>query len=131
MERMLQLLVSLGEVKNYTLYGRVEPHCPPIILVWYWRVRDVAVTELTRALASYRGSLAWCLQAIPSGWALTPKRLPELTADRRPGGFLGAARVLMEEEPDFGEVARRDLESLADHVTRNLKPDVPSRRSVD
>jgi hypothetical protein len=120
MERMLELLVRLGEVKNYTLYGRADPCCPPIILVWYRRVRAGAADEMRRAFANYRGRLAWSFQAIPGSWAVMPKRLPELTAERGLDGFLMAGKVLMDEEPTFGELARRDLESLADHVSRCL-----------
>src|SRR4051812_12841930 len=67
MERMLELLLSLGEVKNYSLYGYSDQLCPPIILVWYRQVRAGAVDKLTRAFASYLGTLEWSLQAIPGG----------------------------------------------------------------
>jgi hypothetical protein len=121
MERMLQLLRSLGEVKNYTLYGSAESCCPPIILVWYRQVRAGAVEELSRAFASYHGSLEWSFQAVPGGWAVMPRRVPELAAERRLLGNLSAAEVLMKEEPTFAELARRDLETLAEHVCGCLR----------
>src|SRR5262245_57285669 len=116
MERMLQLLLSFGEAKNYTLYGSKDPYCTPIILVWFRSVRAGAAEELIRAFASYRGTLKWRLHAIPSGWAVTPQRLVDVTAECELGGFLAAARILMDEEPAFGQLAHQDLESLMEHV---------------
>lgn len=117
MERMLELLLRLGELKNYTLYGPEETWCPPIILVWYRQVQAEAAEQMNRAIASYRGSLEWSFLPVPEGWAVVPKRLPDLAAERELGGFLLAARVLMDEEPTFAELARTDLESLAEHVS--------------
>jgi hypothetical protein len=113
---MLQLLVSLGEVQNYTLYGRAQRNCPPIILVWYRRVRAGTVEAMSRAFASFRGEIQWSFRATPGGWAVMPRRIPELAAERRLVGLLSGAKVLMEEEPDFAERARSDLECLAAHV---------------
>jgi len=121
MERMLDLMQRLGDVKNSTLFGHVDTSCPPMILVWYRQIEIEASNRMISAFACYAGMIEWSFHPIRQGWAVCPKRILDLTADRRLDGFLLAPKILKDEEPQFVALCHRDLDSLTDHVSRCLR----------
>lgn len=121
MDRMLKLLLSLCEMKNWRLYGHHDSRCPPAILVWHMQVDPRDTERLARAISTYRGRIKWALRVIPHGWAVVPTRLLDLVAERGLLGFLAAIPILRAEYPNYVWYAHQEIEALADHVSQKLE----------
>jgi len=132
MAEIIEVLQELGELAHWTQTPAPAPHgnltCPAIVAFRFISTPRKAEDILEMALASIHGNIAWHLSTSGCMWVIQPKRIPDLTKERGLLGGLEAARIIMQEDPEFGLQSNRELASLADHIRTVTKAFLDSCR---
>ena len=84
-----------------------------------WRFKkkdDKVIDKIKEAIESFKGKVKWEFYEHGRNLVLIPKRLIDITKERKLQGNMEAVVVLMKEEPEFGQIANIDLSELANHI---------------
>ncbi len=120
---MCEIIDVLGELGDYEWYGRYpsrdssgdQLNFPPTV-IWRYKQRDADLNnKIKKIVENFEGNVTWDLYEAGRNrnMVLVPKRLGEITKLKGLLGDVDAAYFLMNEEPEFGQIANKDLKDLA------------------
>ena len=125
---MYEIIDVLGKIDNFEWFGRspssdakgTDLNYPPTV-VWRYKKRNtLLISRIKKTIESFKGKVEWQFYEYGRNMVLIPKRLNEITEDRKLLGNKEAARLLMEEDPEFGQLANNDLKELAKFIYNEI-----------
>jgi hypothetical protein len=89
-----------------------EKTVPPMV-IWRFKYPQPRLEGAVQdAIKRFNGNIAWVLDKKRNTWALYPRRVREISEEKKLAGLLAGIDLLMAEEPEFGIQANEEFEAL-------------------